>query len=138
MAEQEQKTVTRTDARGNEVEVPVGADGENPVSPNNPPLKATGFMSEDAYLSTLGDSVVAENVRDEKEPVGDEPTTIGNTGDGEPETVSDEDTDSEEESEAPGGNASKAEWVEYAVSRGADREEAESKTRDELRDKYSK
>lgn len=43
------KTVTREDAYGNKIEVPVGADGKNPVSPENPPVKAQDFMSEDAY-----------------------------------------------------------------------------------------
>lgn len=33
------KTVTRTDAQGNEIEVPVGIDGENAVSANNPSPK---------------------------------------------------------------------------------------------------
>jgi hypothetical protein len=38
-------TVTREDARGNKIEVEVGIDGKNPVSPNNP-------VSEKALLET--------------------------------------------------------------------------------------
>lgn len=34
--------------------------------------------------------------------------------------------------ERPAKSASKADWVAYAVSQGADQEEAEGKTRDEL------
>lgn len=36
----EVKMVTVTDATGEEYEVPAGADGEHPVSPDNPPAKA--------------------------------------------------------------------------------------------------
>lgn len=39
-ADNGEKTIKVEDARGNEVAVPVGADGENPVSPQNPPRKA--------------------------------------------------------------------------------------------------
>lgn len=35
-----EKTVTVADRVGNEFQTPVGADGQNPVSPNNPPAKA--------------------------------------------------------------------------------------------------
>lgn len=38
-------TVTREDARGNKIEVEVGADGKTPVSVNNP-------VSDKAYLKT--------------------------------------------------------------------------------------
>lgn len=38
--------------------------------------------------------------------------------------------------DAPARNASKAEWVEYAVSRGADRDAAESATKPELVEQY--
>lgn len=37
----------------------------------------------------------------------------------------------------PKGSASKRAWVDYAVLRGADRDDAESMSRDELRDIYS-
>lgn len=36
----------------------------------------------------------------------------------------------------PAGNASKADWVDYAVSKGADRAEAEACTRDDLRKSF--
>jgi hypothetical protein len=35
-----EETVTTTDKYGNEFETPVGVDGKNPVSVNNPPAKA--------------------------------------------------------------------------------------------------
>jgi hypothetical protein len=38
--------------------------------------------------------------------------------------------------ERPKGNASKAEWVAYAVAQGADEAAADAMTRDELADKY--
>lgn len=38
----------------------------------------------------------------------------------------------------PKGNASKAEWVAYAVAQGADKDEADAMTRDALADKYGK
>lgn len=37
---------------------------------------------------------------------------------------------------APAKSATKAEWVDHAVSKGADREEAESMTKDELTAAY--
>lgn len=56
------------------------------------------------------------------------PTTAGS----EPDTV-----DQSPTMPAPAGNASKEEWVAYAVYRGLDREAAEDMSRDELRDSYS-
>lgn len=44
---EETKTVTVEDLNGTEFEVPVGLDGENPVSPNNPPLKAVAEADRD-------------------------------------------------------------------------------------------
>jgi hypothetical protein len=38
----------------------------------------------------------------------------------------------------PKGNASKAEWVAYAVAQGADHDEADAMTRDDLAAKYGK
>jgi hypothetical protein len=38
----------------------------------------------------------------------------------------------------PKGNASKAEWVDYAVARGADHDEADAMTRDDLAATYGK
>jgi topoisomerase IA-like protein len=38
--------------------------------------------------------------------------------------------------EQPAGNASHDEWVAYAVSQGVDQDEAEAKSRDELRDLF--
>lgn len=37
----------------------------------------------------------------------------------------------------PAGNASKQAWIDYAVLRGADRDDADAMTRDELRDVYT-
>jgi hypothetical protein len=45
--------------------------------------------------------------------------------------------DSAGSTEAPAKSASKGDWVEYAVSCGADREDAEGKTKDELIAEYS-
>lgn len=142
MSDEKKTTVTRTDAEGNEIEVEVGADGENPVSPNNPPLKATGYISEDAYKASLGESVVGEAIANEQEPVGDEEATLEAEGvekqdAGQGLNPSAEDGE-EEEDEAPAKSASKADWVDYAVSQGADREEAESSTRDDLAKTYGK
>lgn len=113
-------TVTREDAYGNEVEVEVGADGENPVSPNNPPAKAVMFMSEDAYASTKEEEVVPEAEEEPEEDVEEEPEEEA------------EEEDDESVAEAPKKSASKAEWVDYAVSQGADRAQAEDSTRDDL------
>lgn len=93
-------TVTVTDKYGNEVEVEVGIDGKNPVSPNNPPAKAIHYINEDAYDRS-----------DAPAPEAEEET---------------------EDDGAPAKSALKEEWVEYAVSQGADREEAESSTKDDL------
>lgn len=41
-----------------------------------------------------------------------------------------------EQVEQPGGNASKADWTEYAKSKGATDADLEGKTRDEIRDAY--
>lgn len=38
--------------------------------------------------------------------------------------------------ERPSGNASKADWVAYAVAQGADEDEANGQSRDELREQY--
>lgn len=38
--------------------------------------------------------------------------------------------------EAPAKSASKGEWVDYAVAQGADRDEAEAATKDDLVDRY--
>ena len=44
--------------------------------------------------------------------------------------------DEESEDSAPAKSANKAEWVDYAVSQGADREEAEGMTKDDLTSTY--
>lgn len=49
-ANEEPQTVTVTDLNGTEIEVPVGLDGVNPVSPNNPSLKS---VPEDAREEAL-------------------------------------------------------------------------------------
>lgn len=56
-----------------------------------------------------------------------------------PRTPADDETPPEAAAangEAPARNASKDTWVEYAVSQGASRDEAEAMKRDELVDKY--
>lgn len=50
----------------------------------------------------------------------------------EPAAPVDEDTELVE----PAGNASKADWVDYAVAKGADPAEAEGCTRDDLRKSF--
>ncbi|WP_258933205.1 hypothetical protein [Nesterenkonia pannonica] len=45
-------------------------------------------------------------------------------------------TSSDTEVEQPAGNASRADWVEYALYVGATEEELEGMTRDEIRDTY--
>lgn len=47
----QEQTVTVTDLHGDEVEVPAGMDGENPVSPNNPPLKAVAEADREEALA---------------------------------------------------------------------------------------
>ncbi len=86
-----------------EAEEEAGVDGENPVTPQNPPAKAVGYMSEDAYGGTP-----AESDEDEAEE------------------------EAEEEDKAPAKSALKEEWVDYAVSKGADRDEAEDQTKEDL------
>lgn len=107
----DEKTVTTSDREGNEFEVPVGVDGVSPVTPNNPVANA---LSPEDVAKLSGDDADA--------PASD--------ADEEPAEVPDED-------EAPARNASKADWVNYAVDvKKADREYAESKTRDELADEF--
>lgn len=74
---------------------------------------ATG-MTTTAHLSTTG----GPNEIEVGPPVADAPVET-------------------DEAPVPAGNASKAEWVEYAVSQGMDADEAEGLTRNELRDTYT-
>lgn len=76
----EQETVTVTDLNGDEHEVPAGLDGVNPVSPNNPPLKAipeadreqalaareaeVKFAEEMAKVSGAGEDAASTNKED--------------------------------------------------------------------------
>lgn len=92
-------TTTVTDQFGNELEVEVGLDGKNPVSPNNPPAKAAQYINEDAYDRSEDSTSEAEEAE----------------GDG-----------------VPNKSASKGDWVDYAVSQGADEDEAEAATKDDL------
>lgn len=46
----ESQTTTVEDLNGNEHEVPVGLDGENPVSPNNPHPKAVAEADREAAV----------------------------------------------------------------------------------------
>lgn len=46
------------------------------------------------------------------------------------------DSEESEEDSAPAKSASKGDWVDYAVSQGADREEAESSTKEQLIEAY--
>lgn len=48
----------------------------------------------------------------------------------------DEEAAEEAGDDRPAGNASKADWVAYAVTQGADPDEAEGLSRDELREQY--
>ena len=50
-------TVTRKDQYGNEIEVPVGVDGKNPVSPNNPSPKA---VPADQWVEVETDDIAQE------------------------------------------------------------------------------
>lgn len=51
--------------------------------------------------------------------------------------LEDGDSDSDDDG-APAKSASKQDWVDYAVSQGADKDEAEGKTKDELQAEYGK
>lgn len=69
------KTTEVEDAHGNMVEVPVGLDGENPVSPNNPPAKASGHVSEGVYSAG---SQPFEGTYGDKQDLGQ--AALGNPG----------------------------------------------------------
>jgi hypothetical protein len=157
-------TVTVKDAVGNEIEVEVGADGKNPVNPNNPPLKAlppeyredakkvvkenegevdlekaaksTGDYDFTAQAESLPDvHLGTPGVKDSEEEPKDE---VLATGDGSENEASGDGSEDEKKSEdtKPSTTASKADWVDYAVSQGMSREEAEDKTKAELIDTY--
>jgi hypothetical protein len=64
-----------------------------------------------------------------------QPSQTGPLGTGTSEPAAGAEAD-QSSAEAPPGNASKAAWVDYAVSQGADRDEAEGYTRDELVARY--
>lgn len=57
-------TVTREDARGNKIEVEVGIDGENPVSPNNP-VSQKALLKEPTWDYTPGEE--PDDAEDESE-----------------------------------------------------------------------
>lgn len=109
-------TVTVQDVEGNDMEVEVGVDGVNPVSPNNPPAKAEG----------------AQAVLEQQQGIPDDErndSTVPVTGDGEGGAGGDG-------SEEPAGNASRDAWVAYAKSKGATDEDLEGMGRDDIRDTY--
>lgn len=115
------KMVKTTDREGNEFETEVGADGVNPVSVNNPPA---GALADDKAVDEVKDAQDQEAERyEEGVPGASDASTAsedGGTGD-----------------DAPAKNASTEDWVNYAVNeKGADREDAEAKTRDELIAEY--
>src|SRR5262245_24924904 len=54
-------TVTVTDRDGTEVQVEVGVDGKNPVSPNNPPAKALATPADvEKQLASLEPTAAEE------------------------------------------------------------------------------
>jgi SAP domain len=74
-------TVTIEDGQGNEVEVEAGRDGENPVSPENPPEAAVVFDPEqvltpaEGYITiedSQGTEISVEAGRDGENPVSPE------------------------------------------------------------------
>lgn len=149
-----ENTVTVTDSTGHEFEAELGADGVNPVSVNNPPAKAIAEKDVEVVkeetakaeerLASLGDgsdgpgnehnaefgTATPADLRDSTRP---DTTRTAATD----EAPADGATDAAATDEAPGKNASKADWVDYAVNvKDADREYAESKTRDELAEEF--
>lgn len=117
----EPKTVTRVDAFGNEIEVPVGADGENPVSPNNPPAKAL----PEGYRDMTPDEA-AEARQEETQATQGEDTSAASSGGGEEPSAGGKPADSD----------AKQAWVDYAVSQGMSADEANSHTKAELIETY--
>jgi len=138
-------TVTVADRDGNEFEVEVGIDGENPVSPDNPPAKATllppsGGLSFEKHDSN---SPSADEAKERYQVQVENVTGGTEGGDVDPDEV-DEDGDvpkeTPDEDGKPGGNASRDDWVAYAKSdAGGNKtdEELEGKSRDEIRDSYN-
>lgn len=147
-----ENTVTVTDSTGHEFEAELGADGVNPVSVNNPPAKAISEKD-------------VEVVKDETAKAEDRLASVGEGSDGpgnehnaefgtatpadlrdstRPDTTRTaaaeapaDEAPADAADEAPAKNASKADWVDYAVNvKDADREYAESKTRDELAEEF--
>lgn len=93
----------------------VGIDGENPVTPNNPPAKAVSEADRESFTGG--------------EPISEfEPHQYP--------TASDSADGTNEPQEAPSSSDSKAAWVDYAVAKGATREEAEKSTKDDLQKAY--
>lgn len=69
------ESVTTTDAYGNEIEAEVGIDGENPVTPNNPPAKAVvaeANEDEEVEISESDEQPEEEQPEEEQPEDGDD------------------------------------------------------------------
>lgn len=154
-------TVTMTDAFGNEFEVPVGADGVSPVTPNNPPLKAMPEAEREDYEASDEDdpAEVAQEAAemqghtdyDPSDAIDSLPPTSP-VPDGAQDAAGDAETDAKTEdgssdqnpAETPAESTSakpkesdaKPAWVDYAVSRGMDADEANAYTKNDLIEHY--
>lgn len=120
-------TTTVTDASGNEFEVPTGADGENPVTPDNPPAKAIAG-APDTSTTAYQDSASpdAETIQEKQElhaKIAEENTGTTDAG-------------QSGGAEEPAKNASTDDWRTYAVSQGASEDEVKDASRDDLIEKY--
>lgn len=146
----EQKTVTVKDAFGNDVEVPVGADGENPVSPNNPPTKALPEADREGEFTAPEDTnEVAKEAAEAQSHTDYDPTDAVESlpptseapegaQDAKAETEGDDANQQTEESTEtkPKESDSKQAWVDYAVSQGMDADEANAYTKNDLIEHY--
>lgn len=159
-------TVTMTDAFGHEFEVPVGADGVSPVTPNNPPLKAMPEVDREDYEAPDEDDPVEvaqeaaemqghvdydpSDAIDSLSPEALPPTSPvpegaqDATGDAETDAKTEDgssdqnpaETPVEPTSAKPKESDAKPVWVDYAVAKGMSAEEADGHTKAELIEIY--
>jgi len=109
------------------------------VDPNSGAVAQPGaaiYRGPEAEAEALA-AAEAEGVEENAEVVEDDGADDGNArlpeGDAGDEGDSKEE---EEEASAPAKSASKGDWVDFAVSQGADREEAEESTKEQLIEAY--
>lgn len=135
------------DPRPEDFLAPINAGKANPHGPRvvSPEIHASGpagIKPGDVHVDELGvqereETRLAQSVliEGDEHPVMPEDPDMGPLGLSDPGSV-EQGAEGAEASEEPAKSASKASWVDYAVSRGADREEADAMTRSDLIERY--